>query len=133
MNILEISKPKREVTVTLSSDELVKLCNIMYESQKPKNSMCERLYSDLILARDLSQYGLVDNFSLSRIVEHRNNCDNPVEGILSKEDIDTFNSYIENNDMPTAFGNSDFSNIYRKIVGNSRSEKIKQWIENKNN
>ena len=133
MNILEISKPKREVTVTLSSDELVKLCNIMHESQKPKNSMCERLYSDLILARDLSQYGLVDNFSLSRIVEHRNNCDIPVEGILSKEDIDTFNSYIENNDMPTAFGNSDFSNIYRKIVGNSRSEKIKQWIENKNN
>lgn len=43
MNILEISKPKREVTVTLSSDELVKLCNIMYESQKPKNSIVKMM------------------------------------------------------------------------------------------
>lgn len=50
--------------------------------------------------------------------------------ILSDEEINTFNAYLEDNDLPTAFRNTDFVNIYKKIVGNtSRSDKIQKWIE----
>ena len=50
--------------------------------------------------------------------------------ILSDEEIDTFNAYLEDNDLPTAFSNTNFVNIYKKIVGNtSRSDKIQKWIE----
>ncbi|WP_155961857.1 hypothetical protein [Dorea sp. AGR2135] len=49
--------------------------------------------------------------------------------ILSDEEIDTFNAYLEENDLPTAFCNTDFVNIYKKIVGNtSHSNKIQKWI-----
>ena len=40
MNIQSISKTDREVNVTLSADELIKLCNIMHaapEEEKKKN------------------------------------------------------------------------------------------------
>ena len=33
------------------------------------------------------------------------------------------------NDMPTAFGNSDWCNVYSKIVGSSENDKIKEWLE----
>lgn len=36
--------------------------------------------------------------------------------ILSDEEIDTFNAYLEENDLPTAFGNTDFVNIYKKLL-----------------
>lgn len=49
--------------------------------------------------------------------------------ILSDEEIDIFNAYLEDNDLPTAFCNTDFVNIYKKIVGNtSHSDKIQKWI-----
>lgn len=55
---------------------------------------------------------------------------NKTTNILSNEEIDTFNTYLEENDLPTAFRNTDFVNIYKKIVGNtSRSDKIQKWIE----
>lgn len=55
---------------------------------------------------------------------------NTTTNILSDEEIDTFNAYLEENDLPTAFRNTDFVNIYKKIVGNtSRSNKIQKWIE----
>ena len=55
---------------------------------------------------------------------------NATTNILSDEEIDIFNAYLEENDLPTAFGNTDFVNIYKKTVGNtSRSNKIQKWIE----
>lgn len=55
---------------------------------------------------------------------------NTTTNILSDEEIDTFNAYLEENDLPTAFRKTDFVNIYKKIVGNtSRSNKIQKWIE----
>ena len=55
---------------------------------------------------------------------------NTTTNILSDEEIETFNAYLEENDLPTAFRNTDFVNIYKKIVGNtSRSNKIQKWIE----
>lgn len=51
------------------------------------------------------------------------------DGVLSEEEIDTFNAYIENCDMRVAFGNTDWCGIYAKIVGTRRSEKIQEWME----
>lgn len=41
--------------------------------------------------------------------------------VLSKDEADTFNAYIEG-DIKTAFGNTDWNHIYRKIVGDNSSE-----------
>lgn len=137
MNIENISKSEKQVTLTLNKDELVMLCNIMYGAKRTnedetKRELFHKTYADMMLARDLSQYGHIDNFSLAQIIKERNSCSETPEGILSDEDIDTFNSYLEDNDMETAFGNSDFTKIYKKIVGfhgTDRSDKIKNWIQ----
>ena len=34
--------------------------------------------------------------------------------------------------MPTAFGNSDWKQIYAMIVGNRKTDKIKKWIDSTN-
>lgn len=55
---------------------------------------------------------------------------NKTTNILSDKEIDTFNAYLEKNDLLTAFRNTDFVNIYKKIAGNtSHSDKIQKWIE----
>lgn len=79
MRINEIRN--KEVDVTLDSDELVKLCNIMYfyetnqrrlepGNRKPDAGFHE-LNASMIVARDLSQYGNLDSFSLKSIVQHK--------------------------------------------------------------
>ena len=42
-------------------------------------------------ARDLCQYGHVDNFCLHNIVI----CRSGLKGLLSEEDVETFNKYLE--------------------------------------
>lgn len=72
MNIQSISKSDREVTVILSADELVKLCNILYHApDKDKNELYHKLYGQLMIVRDLCQYGHIDNFCLGKVVEQR--------------------------------------------------------------
>lgn len=128
MNIQNISKKDREVTVILSADELVKICNVFYGTEdENKNELYYSLYGEMMIARDMCQYGHIDNFCLKKIVECRNSFGKTFISGLSKSEIETFNSYIEGNDMPTAFGNSDWCNIYSKIVGDRQSEKIKKW------
>lgn len=136
MNIQSISKEKREVTVCLNADELVILGNIMHLASthatqtKPSNTeKMASLYADIILARDLCQYGHLDNFSLSHIVRNRNLGESNIGGCLSDEDIAIFNHYLEDNDIPTAMGNTDFTRIYSKIVGHKMSEKLESWAE----
>ena len=87
-----------------------------------------------MMARDLCQYGHIDDFCLRNIVQCRDKIGNGLRNVcmLSDSDIDTFNSYLEDNDMPTAFGNMDFRNIYKRIVGDHDTEgceKIKKWME----
>lgn len=128
MNIQSILKENREVTVELSANDLVIICNALYaqSSEKKPHDYFMQLYSDMMMARDLCQYGHVDNFCLHNIVK----CRSELRGLLSEDDIETFNSYLENNDIPTAFGNSDFVRIYRRIVGDIKcSEKLKDWME----
>lgn len=133
MNIQNISKKKRNVIVELETDDLVMICNALYsqlEEEKNREPFLQ-LYSDMMMVRDLCQYGHIDNFCLSNIVKCRNNIGKGLDGILSNDDIDTFNSYLESNNIPTAFGNTDWRSIYNKIVGDRRTEKLKQWMENK--
>lgn len=137
MNITSISKEDREVKVSLTADELILLCNMIHEQQKEKDNdeKLLQLYSEMMIARDLCQYGNLDNFSLQSIVKCRNSINDGLNGILPDEDIDTFNAYLEQNDMKSAFENSDWNKIYRKIVGRHgkrrSSPKLKQWM-NKN-
>ena len=72
MNILNISKDKGEVVVKLTSDELVKLANVLYNAPDgDKNNLYYKLYSEIMLARDLSQYGHIDGFCFEKIAECR--------------------------------------------------------------
>ena len=44
------------------------------------------------------------------------------DAVLSKKDSDIFNAYLEKGDIETAFGNTDWNHIYRKIVGDHSSD-----------
>lgn len=128
MNIQNISKENQKAIVELTADDLVIICNALYaQSDKKKNNdYFMQLYSDMMMARDLCQYGHVDNFCLHNIVK----CRSELRGLLSEDDIETFNAYLEDNDLPTAFRNSDFVRIYKRIVGDLEySEKLKDWME----
>ncbi len=130
MIVQNISKMDHKVTIELSADELIRICNIFYMTKEKKDDLYYQLYSELAIAMEMCQYGHLDNFSLSCIVKARNRCsDGLTYGILSKEQADIFNNYIEGNDMPTAFGNSDWNQIYAMIVGNRKTDKIKKWID----
>lgn len=131
MEIESILKQQREVNISLSADDLVIICNALYLQlgEKKDNENFLQLYSDMMMARDLCQYGHVDNFCLHNIVKCRNGIGSGLDGMLSDDDIDTFNSYLERNDMPVAFGNTDWRSIYIKITGNRRTEKIGKWME----
>ena len=130
MDIQSISKEKRECTIRLSADELVMICNSFHYAEKScgGGNLFHKLYSDMIAANNLCQYGHIDNFALSEIIKHRNETENKVTDILSEDDKAIFEEYIERNNMPLAFGNSDWRSIYYKIVGITKSDKIKDWI-----
>lgn len=82
MNIQNISKNDREVTVTLSSDELVKLCNVLYYA---RDNLYHEIKSDLMIARDISQYGNIDDTTFSKIIKERAKAANPYQTKPSQE------------------------------------------------
>lgn len=128
MNIQTISKEKKEVMVELTADDLRIICNALSAQlgEKKYDDIFMQLYSDMMMARDLCQYGHVDDFCLHSIVK----CRSELRGLLSEEDVETFNKYLEYNDLPIAFGNSDFVRIYKRIVGDLKeSDKLKSWME----
>ena len=57
---------------------------------------------------------------LELLLRLNNACDDK-DCVLSKDEADTFNTYLES-DIKIAFGNTDWNHIYRKIVGNNSSE-----------
>ena len=73
MNILSISKEKREAVIKLDSDELVALCNLLYKATKEEDvkAIIYKMLGSLMIARDLSQYGNLDAFCLSSIIKCR--------------------------------------------------------------
>ena len=78
MNIQSISKEKSEAIVTLTSSELVTLCNVLYEKTvgEDASKTALKLYADLMIARDLSQYGHIDAFCLECIIKCRERINN---------------------------------------------------------
>ena len=76
MNIQNISKNDREVTVTLSSDELVKLCNVLYYARDKYDG--DNLYHEI-------QYGNIDDTTLSKIIKERAKAANPYQTKPSQE------------------------------------------------
>jgi hypothetical protein len=72
MNILSVSKEKNEAVIRLDSSELVELCNVLYKAQsEEKKQRFYNLYGNMMMVRDLSQYGHVDAFCFERIAECR--------------------------------------------------------------
>lgn len=126
MNIQNISKENKETVVKLSADDLTIICNTLY-AQLPENQKNERflqLYSDMMIARDLCQYGHIDNFCLQNVVKCRNGIGKGLDGMLSDEEAAVFMAYLKQGDIQTAFENSDCLTIYKKIVGIANSKNL---------
>ena len=72
MDILNISKKDKKVNVVLSSDELVKLCDILHSTEdRHSNDLYYKLYGEMMIARDLCQYGHIDGFCFDQIIKCR--------------------------------------------------------------
>ena len=72
MNILSVSKQNNEAVIRLDSSELVRLCNVLYQAQEDYNdNLHYKLSGDLMIARDLSQYGHIDGFCFDSIAKCR--------------------------------------------------------------
>ena len=89
MNIENISKEKGEVLVRLSKDDLVGICNALYRQTEEQENILQ-LYSDMMMARDLCQYGHIDDVCLQNIVR----CRSGIKGVLSDTDIQQNNIRI---------------------------------------
>lgn len=62
MKILSISKEKSEVVMSLSSNDLVKICNVFYNTpEEQRDNLYHKLYADMIIARNLTQYVHIDD------------------------------------------------------------------------
>ena len=74
MKLLNLSKEEKKVTVELSSDELVLLCNCMYHADGQNNLNNQfgyELYADMMEIRDLCQYGHIDSFCFSQMQKYK--------------------------------------------------------------
>lgn len=119
MNIQNISKENKEAVVKLSTDDLTIICNALY-AQLPENQKNERflqLYSDMMIARDLCQYGHIDNFCLQNVVKCRNGIGKGLDGMLPDEDVKIFDAYLDQNVIRSSFENSDWLSVCKKIIG----------------
>lgn len=76
------SKEKGEVLVRLSKDDLVGICNALYRQTEEQENILQ-LYSDMMMARDLCQYGHIDDVCLQNVVR----CRSGIKGVLSDTDI----------------------------------------------
>ena len=75
MDILEISKLKKEANITLDAGELVTLCNVFYamtENTDHKKSITfYGMYDKFMMHNDLVQYGHIDTFRIEKMMECR--------------------------------------------------------------
>lgn len=126
MNIQNISKKNKETVVKLSADDLTIICNALYAQlpESQKNERLLQLYGDMMIARDLCQYGHIDNFCLQNVVKCRNSIGKGLEGMLPDEDVAVFTAYLKQDDIRTAFENLDWLTIYKKIVGVANSKNL---------
>ena len=74
MKLLNLSKEKKNVTVELSADELILLCNCMYYTDRQdnlNNQFGHELYADMMAIRDLCQYGHIDGFCFGQMQKYK--------------------------------------------------------------
>ena len=117
----------------LTADDLVLICNAMYAQRNDKSKEnFLRLYSDMMIARDLCQYGHLDNFALHTIATCRNEIGDGLSGVLPNKDVDTLTDYLVMNDIVMAIGNSDWCQIYKKVAGEDGLKKLKDKLKLKN-
>jgi len=68
MTIKSISMDKGIVDVKLSASELVEICNYIYKA-KESEKVDSRLYRQMMIARELSQYGHIDELAFESLSE----------------------------------------------------------------
>ena len=74
MTIESVSKADRSATITLDATELTKLCNTLYKApEDQRNGIYYRLYNDMMIVKDLTQYGHLDDFRIEKVVKCRSN------------------------------------------------------------
>lgn len=80
MTILSTSKERKEAVISFGIDELIVLCNTLYRETKGDNARAIHylLSSNLMIARDLTQYGHIDGFCLDSIVKCRKRAEEKV-------------------------------------------------------
>ena len=110
MNIENISKEKGEVLVRLSKDNLVVICNALYRQTQENKENILQLYSDMMMARDLCQYGHVDNFCLHNIVK----CRSELRGLLSEDDIEVKDA--QNSTLGTKITSNEAHYFYPFVI-----------------
>lgn len=72
MTIHNIDHVAHKAVIELSSDELVLLTNALYEMEKiDGRDSLRTLHADLIIARDITQYGGLDSCSLEDVAKRR--------------------------------------------------------------
>lgn len=74
MEILKISKTEKEAVVRLSVEEMKVICNMFYRTGEKieGDPLYHQLYSEMLIANDLAQYGHIDNFCFRQVVKERN-------------------------------------------------------------
>lgn len=72
MHIEKLSVKDREVTVRLSADEIVKLCNSLhYAPEKQQNVFIISFTAICFWHGNICQYGRIDNWGLAKVIEQR--------------------------------------------------------------
>jgi hypothetical protein len=96
------------------------ICNAMKWTWEPS---IKNLYEFSEYHPEIPTYVLKNGQYLSDVVEMiEKDGENARTITLTKDEIDCFNWYLENAKMDIAFGNSDWTAIYKKIVGDQVSE-----------
>lgn len=121
MHIEELScrENEKKVVVSLTYNEIRDLANGLYHAVNETKDGKE--FKDIAdkcsFLFDMIKHGNIQSETARKLADCK----------LTDDDIDCFNEYITNNDMPTAFGNSDWCSIYRKIVGDRECEAANIW------
>lgn len=75
MEIKNISKENREVIISLSGDELIKICSVFKElkNEDKKDDLYYQLFCKMVIASDLCWYNHIGSYLLNIIEERYSN------------------------------------------------------------
>lgn len=109
---------QKSITVTFNYDEIRDIANGLYyltkQSDQHDNTDYKNIYAKCKFLFDMIKHGNIQPETVEKLNRSK----------LTNDEIDTFNTYLEQNDIKTAFGNTDWNHIYHKIVGDRISESL---------